>query len=214
MAIPAPQIDSFTSHFFRAREESRRLVVVLHGRGDSLEGFLWLPGAISLSRLNYLSLNAPLEAQGGYAWYPLEPDPVPDILRGRAKLIRLFAELEAQGWDSREIVLFGFSQGCVMATDFALRWEKPLGGLIGVSGYIYFPDTLEAEISPEAKEQPWLITHGTHDPILPIERTRSQVRRLKELGLRIDWLEVHKDHSMDPGAEVAAIRDWIMQRFP
>ena len=96
MAIPAPKIDSFTSHFFRGGEESRRLVVVLHGRGDSLEGFLWLPGAISLSRLNYLSINAPLEALGGYAWYPLEPDPAPDILRGRAKLLRLFAELEAQ----------------------------------------------------------------------------------------------------------------------
>jgi phospholipase/carboxylesterase len=176
-----------------------------------VEGFRWLPGALSLGRQSYLLLNAPLPYYDGFSWYDAETDPEPDILRGRARLRRLFAELGGQGWPSEEILLFGFSQGCVMATDFALHWERPLAGVVGVSGYIYMPDTLEAEITPQAREQSWLITHGTFDSLLPIHRTREQVRRLKQLGLRVDWIEVRKDHAMDPGEELAAIRAWMIQ---
>lgn len=214
MASGAPGVTAFSSRFVGAGQPSRRLVVVLHGRGDSAEGFLWLPGAMSLGRLNYLLLNAPLPFEGGYAWYPAAGDPAHDIMRGRARLGRLFDELEREGWSSEEILLFGFSQGCVMATDFALRWPKPLAGVIGVSGYIWFPETLEEEMHPEARRQPWLITHGTFDELLPIERTKSQVRRLKRMGMRVQWLEVRKDHSVDPGDEVAAIRNWILERWP
>ena len=209
--IQAPVIESFTSVFLRADSDSRRLVIVLHGLGDSLEGFRWLPGALALNRQSYLLLNAPLTYYDGFAWYDIEADPEPDILRGRARLVRLFEELARQGWAGEEILLLGFSQGCVMATDFALHWDRPLAGLIGVSGYMFLPDTLEAEIAPAARKQPWLITHGTYDSLLPIERTRSQVRRLKRFGMSIDWLEVRKDHAIDPGDELAAIRAWMIQ---
>ena len=209
--IQAPAIESFTSAFLPAGEDSRRMVIVLHGLGDSLEGFRWLPGALMLKRQSYLLVNAPLPYDGGFAWYDPDEEPGPEIMRGRARLRRLFEELEKQGWDSAEIVLFGFSQGCVMATDFALRWERPLAGVIGVSGYIFLPDGVEGEIRPEARRQTWLISHGTYDSLLPIGRTRAQVRRLKRLGLSIDWLEVRKAHAMDPGDEIAAIRGWIVQ---
>jgi phospholipase/carboxylesterase len=185
-------------------------MVVLHGLSDSLEGFRWLPGAAGLARYNFLLLNAPLEYDGGFAWYDPEHDPLQDLERGRARLERLFMELERQGWSSENILLLGFSQGCVTAADFALRWDKPLAGVVGISGYIYFGDSTEQEIHPQARRQPWLITHGTYDSMLPIDRTREQVRRLKRLGLRVDWLEVRKDHSIDMGEELAAIRAWII----
>lgn len=209
--IQAPAIESLDTVFSPAGEDSRKLVVVLHGLGDSLEGFRWLPGGLSLRRQSYLLINAPLPYNGGFAWYDPEAFPEPDIVRGRARLRRLFAELEQQGWESADILLFGFSQGCVMATDFALRWEKPLAGVVGVSGYLYLPDSLEAEIQPQARYQRWLITHGTFDSVLPIERTRAQVLRLKRMGMRIDWIEVRKGHEVDPSEELAAIRGWMIQ---
>jgi phospholipase/carboxylesterase len=208
--IKPPAIESFTSVFLPASEDSLRLVIVLHGLGDSLEGYRWLPGALALSRQSYLLLNGPLAYDGGYAWFDLEAEPEPELLRGRSRLRRLFGELERDGWESGQTLLFGFSQGCVIATDFALRWEKPLAGVIGISGYIFFPDHLEAEIHPRARGQPWLITHGTHDSVLPIARTRAQVRKLKRLGMNIEWIEVRKAHAIDPGDELAAIRGWMV----
>jgi phospholipase/carboxylesterase len=208
----APATESFTSVFMPAGEDSGKLVVVLHGLGDSLDGFRWLPGALALKRLNYLLVNAPLPYYDGFAWYDPDEEPGNEITRGRARLRKLFGELEEQGWFPENIYLLGFSQGCVMATDFALRWSRPLAGVIGISGYIYMPDELGEEMVIEAKHQNWLITHGTFDSLLPLDRTRSQVRRLKRMGMRVDWLEVKKGHEVEPGQELAAIRAWILQR--
>jgi len=209
-APSTPTIESFTSVFLRASEPSPRLMVVLHGLGDSLEGFRWLPGAVGLSRYNFLLVNAPLEYGEGFAWYDPEFDPQQDLERGRARMERLFEELERQGWNSPDILLFGFSQGCVVAAEFGLHWGKPLAGIVGISGYIFFSAAVEQEIHPQARRQSWLITHGSYDSVLPIDRTREQIRRLKRLGVRVDWLEVRKDHSIDLGEELAAVRAWII----
>ena len=211
MAKTPPKIESFTSYFEAAKETSARLMVILHGLGDSLDGFRWFPGALSLGRQNYLMINAPLPYDEGFAWYEEEPDPVPDILRGRARLGNLLAELTEQGWEGKNIVLLGFSQGCLMATDFALRYEKPLLGVIGISGYIYFPNSLAEEIHPSAKKQAWLITHGKFDTVLPPDRTRKQISRLSHMGIKIEWAEFHKAHAIDAGDELALIRDWIFR---
>ena len=51
---------------------SRRLMIVLHGLGDSLEGWLWLPAALQLPWLNFLLVNAPDRYYGGWSWYDIE----------------------------------------------------------------------------------------------------------------------------------------------
>jgi phospholipase/carboxylesterase len=58
------------SELIPAKEvESRRLMVMLHGLGDSLEGYRWLPEAMGLPWLNYLLANAPDDYYGGYSWF-------------------------------------------------------------------------------------------------------------------------------------------------
>ena len=49
-----------------AREpDSRRLMVVLHGLGDSMDGYRWMPQELDLPWLNYLLVNAPDDYYGG-----------------------------------------------------------------------------------------------------------------------------------------------------
>ena len=50
---------------------SRRLMVMLHGLGDSLEGYRWFPGALNLPGLNYLLVNAPDDYYGGWSWFDI-----------------------------------------------------------------------------------------------------------------------------------------------
>ena len=208
-----PVITALETRFIAAPQPSRRLIVVLHGLGDSLEGFTWMPPLLGLPWLTFRLVNAPHPSFMGFAWYDLE-DPEPGVLEGRARLRRLFAELAAQGWAAANTVLFGFSQGCLMALDFALRHDERLAGIVGVSGYVFGLERLPAELHPRAREQAWLLTHGSQDELLPIARTRQQMERLQALGLPIEWHEFPQTHTIDPQDELALIREWIAARWP
>ncbi len=208
-----PVSTALETRFIAAATPSTRLIVVLHGLGDSLAGFTWMPHLLGLPWLNYLLVNAPHPYFMGFAWYDLE-NPEPGVLEGRARLRRLFAELKAQGWPAADTVLFGFSQGCLLALDFALRHEERLAGIVGVSGYVFGLERLPAELHPRAREQAWLVTHGSDDELLPIARTRQQMERLQALGIPIEWHEFPKTHTIDPQDELALIRAWIAARWP
>ena len=54
---------------------SRRLMIVLHGLGDSMDGYRWLPNALRVPSLNYLLVNGPDEYYGGHSWYDFAGDP-------------------------------------------------------------------------------------------------------------------------------------------
>ena len=55
-------------------KNSRRLLIALHGLGDSTAGYRWLPSALQLPGLNYLLVNAPDPYFGGFAWYDFSGD--------------------------------------------------------------------------------------------------------------------------------------------
>jgi phospholipase/carboxylesterase len=194
-----------------AREPGGKTVVVLHGRGDSIEGFRFLPEAIGNPRLAYRLLNAPDRYYTGWSWYDLPPNQGPGVLRSRALITAELDALRAQGIASEDLILFGFSQGCLMSIDVALRYPHRLGGVCGISGYMHFVERLH-EAVPEAKQTAWLITHGVHDDLLPIENTRAAVEALRGAGIPVEWHEFEKDHTIDPRDELPLLRRWFADR--
>src|ERR1700720_2370827 len=99
--------------FIPARDAgSKRLMIVLHGLGDSREGFRWLPEALDLPWLSYLLVDAPDEYYGGFSWYDFAGDIVPGVQRSRKLLFELLEAQRAQGFLPDQICLGGFSQGC------------------------------------------------------------------------------------------------------
>ncbi len=193
---------------------SRRLMIVLHGLGDSMEGFRWLPGALGLPWLNYLLVNAPDDYFGGYSWYDLYEQPEPGIVRSRALLTELLRDLPRRGFRVGDTVMFGFSQGCLMTIEMGARHPERFAACVGISGYAHAPETLLRELSPVAREQRFLLTHGTRDPLLPIAMVRRQVETLRLGGLNIEWHEFEKEHTIAGEAESAVIRNFIERAFP
>lgn len=197
-----------------ADRASRRLMVVLHGLGDSREGYRWLPGALNLPWLNYLLVNAPDPYYGGYSWYDLAGDARPGVERSRRLLTALLEEQERAGFPSAQTVLFGFSQGGLMTLDVGFRFARPLAGLVGISGYVHQPEQLLEQLSAAAFQQHALVTHGTDDPIIPFAAVREQINLLKAAGLRIDWREFVKEHTIAGEPEIEVIRDFVRRRCP
>jgi Predicted esterase len=202
------------SELIPAKEtDSRRLLVMLHGLADSIEGYRWLPELLDLDWLNYLLVNAPDEYYGGYSWYDFAGDPAPGVLRSSKLLSELLDGLAQKGYPSTQIILGGFSQGCLMALETGLRYPHQLAGIIGISGYICDPAKLIRELSPVAGHQRVLITHGTLDPIIPFAGVRAQVAELKATGLNIEWHEFAKAHAIAGEAELSVIRNFIIAGY-
>lgn len=196
-----------------------RVMVVLHGLGDSLHGFTWLPPALGIDSLSYLLVNAPDDYYGGFSWFDFtgggaDMGPaIAGIKRSRGLIQGLLDELRKQGVAGSDIFLFGFSQGCLMALDAGLRYGGRLAGIVGVSGWLAFQEEYPAAFSPVAKDQDFLVTHGLRDPLLPYRATQAQCAFLKAQGLRIEFKSYDKDHTMLP-EEVGEIREWLRKRLP
>lgn len=189
------------------------LLVVLHGRGDSPEGFSWLPQALGFSNLAYLFLQAPDPYYTGYSWYDHPPNQGPGISRSQELLTQVFDQLWSAGFAPSSTALFGFSQGCLMTLEFGARYHLPLAAYIGISGYCFDENRLTHETSDSHKQAPWLVTHGTQDEVLPVSRTREQMNRLIQSGFQIDYREFDKSHTIDENEEFPLIRSFIAQHL-
>src|SRR5512145_245679 len=118
------------SEFLAAAEkESKRLLIVLHGLGDSAAGFRGLPRELRLPWMNYLLVNAPDSYFGGFSWYDFTGNEAAGIVRSRKLLFELLDLTRTKGFPTEETILFGFSQGCLMTVDVGFRYPQRLAGL-------------------------------------------------------------------------------------
>ena len=192
-----------------AERGSKRLMIMLHGLGDSIEGYRWFPEVMQLPWLNYLLVNAPDEYYDGYSWFDLEGDLLSGVQRSRKLLFELLDALRAKGIPTEQTTLGGFSQGCLMTMDIGLRYPHKFAGLVGISGWVCELDKVLQELSPVAREQRFLVTHGTFDPMVPIERTRPQIVQLQAAGLKAEWREFAKPHTIAGEEEMRVIREFV-----
>jgi phospholipase/carboxylesterase len=197
-----------------AAEKSSRLMVMLHGLGDSIEGYRWWPEALRLPWLNCLLVNAPDEYYGGYSWFDYPDDLAPGVLRSRKLLFELLDDLRAKGFPPEQITLGGFSQGCLMTVDVGLRYPHRFAGLVGISGWVFEVDKLVKALSSVAQQQRLLMTHGTADPVIPIEKVRLQIPPLTAAGLNVEWREFAKVHTIQGETEMAVIREFVRAGYP
>lgn len=194
-------------------EPAQAILIVLHGLGDSANGWSMLPDELELPGLSYVFLNAPDPYYNGFAWYDLFGIQAEGIRRSCALLHQAIDDQVKKGFAPSQIGLFGFSQGCVMAFEAGLRYPKRLGAIVGVSGYVFEPEALYTAADPEARQVPILMTHGTLDTLLPIEKTRANAKLLQDLGLSLEWKEFRKAHTVAGAEEFGVIRKFLKSKL-
>lgn len=200
------------SHIFiPSKVPSKKLMIILHGRGDSSAGFSFLPPYLEMEDMNYILLDAPYDYFDGFSWYDLPPNQLEGILHSRALLTETLDRLFEEEFNAHESFLFGFSQGSLLTFEFGARYEKVLAGYIAVSGYIYDAKTLLEEMNPNVKSANWLCTHGTYDEVLPYGTSKAQVETLQEGGFDIAFKTYDKTHTIAED-ELKMFETWIKSR--
>jgi phospholipase/carboxylesterase len=158
-------------------------------------------------------VNAPDPYFTGFSWFDIYGDREKGILRSRKLLFELMDEIHVTGWSTNHVGVFGFSQGCLMAIDLACRYPETFGAVVGVSGFVGFLSQYPEALAPAARNQKILMTHGTADPMVPLEETRKQANALQGMGMRLEFKTYDKEHTIDPRQEVADIRRFLLKNL-
>jgi phospholipase/carboxylesterase len=81
--------------------------------------------------------------------------------------------------------------------------------LVDISGWVFEIENLLKELSPVAREQRLLITHGPYDPVIPFDPVREQANQLRGAKLQVDWQQFPKGHTIYGQDEVSVIREFV-----
>ena len=176
--------------------EVRSVVVFLHGYGANGADLLGLADPLGehLPDTLFVAPDAPEMVAGmpnGYQWFPIpwiDGSSEEESERGmRAAVDDLNAFLDALMVDEdvlpEQVVLFGFSQGTMMALHVAPRREDEVAGIVAFSGRLLSPETLKDEV---VVRPPVLLVHGDADDVVPPQSLPQAAEALQEAGWKDD----------------------------
>lgn len=180
-------------------------IITFHGWGASAHDLLGLAQILHGGRALVLCPQGPVavpfgNGQYGYGWFTLRPGqpPDPEEFRRAADALRGFVDLALQRYpiDPKRVVLAGFSQGGVMGYELALREPSRFAGLAALS--TWFPSVLAQNLPkvPEQEGFPVLITHGTRDDRIEIEKARESREALRPYGVSLTYRELDMGHEI------------------
>lgn len=186
-------------------------VIWLHGLGADGHDFEPLVPALGMTTATrFIFPHAPVRPvtiNGGMAmraWYDIltpalvrvEDDA--GILESEQMIADLIKRENERGVATENIVLAGFSQGCAMTLHTGLRYPEKLAGLIGLSGYLPLADRAAPHWQAANQTTPIFLAHGTHDPVVALERGQSTERQLVSHGYDVQWHTYPMQHSVCP----------------
>ena len=176
---------------------TRSIVVFLHGYGANGADLLGLADPLGehLPDTMFVAPDAPENVPGmpmGFQWFPIpwiDGSSEEESMRGMDQAVGdLNAFLDALMVDEdvlpEQVVLFGFSQGTMMALHVAPRREDAVAGVVAFSGRLLSPESLkdEAQVRP-----PVLLVHGDMDDVVPPQSLPAAAEALQEAG----WQDVY-----------------------
>jgi phospholipase/carboxylesterase len=177
--------------------ETRSAVVFLHGYGANGRDLIGLaePLAEHMPDTLFLSPDAPEECVGsplGLQWFPIPWIDGSSEEMARNGVLRAVDDLQAfldgimvdEDLLPEQVMLFGFSQGSMMALHAAPRREDPVAGVVAIAGRLLEPELLSDEVQ---SRPPILLVHGDRDDVVPIQALPEAARALEAAG----WSEVY-----------------------
>jgi phospholipase/carboxylesterase len=202
-------------------------VILLHGLGADGHDFVPIAGELGLPDslpVRFVFPHAPLRpvtVNNGYvmrAWYDIKsftPAGRADIastVESSRRVADYIARERQLGVASARVVLAGFSQGGAVALYAGLRYPERLAGILAMSCYLPFPETLATERSAANSDVPILLCHGRSDPVVPIAMGLEARRDLEAHGYVPEWRDYPMQHAVCV-EEIADVARWLRLRL-
>jgi phospholipase/carboxylesterase len=151
------------------------------------------------------------------------------MLRGRrseltqetpAGLVEARAALEAciealvrdHGVKRDRLIVGGFSQGGMLATEVVLHAEEPFAGLVVLSGSLISSDRWAAAAARSGPRIDAFVSHGRADMVLPFEHGDALRVLLERSGARVTWSPHGGQHEI-PQSVVEGLGAFAKRRF-
>ncbi len=151
------------------------------------------------------------------AWFdiheiaPAAKQDIEGIERAYQQICELIEAQQQQGIAYENIALVGFSQGGALALYSALRFNRPLAGVMGLSTYLPMIPSLRDAIQAPT-QLPIFLAHGTNDPIVPIEAGQMTEELLTSQGYVVNWHTYPMAHQVC-AKEIKDIGAWLSKIF-
>ena len=199
-------------------------IIWLHGLGADGHDFeamvpqLNLPHDFGARFIFPHAPNRPITLNNGYVmrgWYDIinlkfgEQEDAAGMAESSAAITQLIETEMSRGIPSHRILLAGFSQGGAVVLHTALRSKHKLAGIMALSTYLPFSQTLKIEASAENKNIPIFMAHGLQDDIVKYQYAAQSRSVLEQNHYPINWHDYPMPHSvcMD---EINDIRAWLL----
>ncbi|MBU2982744.1 dienelactone hydrolase family protein [Lentibacter algarum] len=195
---------------------TRSVVVFLHGYGANGADLLGLADPLGehLPDTLFIAPDAPEACAGapmGFQWFPIawidnsSEEESERGMRAAAEDLNAFLDgiLVDEDLLPEQMVLFGFSQGTMMALQVAPRREDEVAGIIAFSGRLLAPELLKDEA---VSKPPVLLVHGDADDVVPPQSLPEAAEALQEAGFKEVFAHIMKGtaHGIAPdGLSVA-----------
>ncbi len=204
-----------------------RLVLLLHGNGNSPQMLLDWFGGLGLDSVIVVAPEAPYTkipetVSSGRGLYAGVADASWASDSVRAESITLTAEWYEHILDdavaglrvdtSGAPLVIGFSQGGYFAHVLNVRSMRRLGGVASICASVYPQYDVISRYSTNTKQAPMpplFVAHGMNDAIVPFAVGQSYRRTLETIGAPVVFLPFDGGH-WPTSAVDAALRNWIM----
>ncbi len=163
----------------------------------------------------------PVTLNGGMlmrAWYDIYDldfvcgEDAAGIERARELLLTLVEREQARGISSDHIVLAGFSQGGAIALHTALRFRRPLAGVLALSAYLPLADTLPEQCCADPSALLIRMDHGDRDPVVPFPVAERSRTLIEAQGYQVQFHRYAMQHSLCPD-QIDSVRAWLVERL-
>lgn len=207
-----------------AQGQARALVVFLHGYGADGADLLGLADVLAphLPQAAFVAPDAPEPCSGnpfGRQWFPIPWLDGSTEAAAKAGLVAAAADLDAfldalladEGLEPAALALVGFSQGAMISLHVAPRRDRPVAGVVAISGRLLAPERLaeEAQVRP-----PVLLIHGDQDPVVPFADMQAAGTALLGAGFEtFGHVMQGTGHGIAPDGLGAALQ-FLRERLP
>ena len=165
--------------------ESKKAIILLHGRGATAESILSLADYLELADF---SIFAPQAAQR--TWYPYgfmasDEGNLSSLNSSLQQVSLLFQFLIENGKAPEQIYVMGFSQGACLSLEFAARNGQKLGGVVAFTGGLIGEKLEEKKYNGDFQGTPILLSSSAHDMHVPAQRILDSAQLLQKMGAEV-----------------------------